>query len=115
MIKSQFQPNCKWLHGTNRVVTLESTHLLLLHEFERVALQKLALQKLNKTDLGITIRLPKGREKNEYNAHSMVCSIRYVFKAVDYVLRMKFHPYVIKFAFHQRGKSLAFPFSFSSM
>ena len=36
--------------------------VLLLHEFERVALQKLALQKLNKNDLGITIRLPKGRK-----------------------------------------------------
>lgn len=48
------------MHISNRVVALESTHLLLLHEFERVALQKIALQKLNKSDLGTTVRIPKG-------------------------------------------------------
>jgi hypothetical protein len=32
----------------------------MLHEFERVALQKLALQKLNSSDLGVTTRIPKG-------------------------------------------------------
>ena len=32
----------------------------MLHEFERIALQKLALQKLNSSDLGVTTRIPKG-------------------------------------------------------
>jgi len=53
------QSNCRWQHVSNRSVTLEPTHLLLLHEFERVALQKLALQKLNKSGLSATIRIPK--------------------------------------------------------
>ncbi len=60
MLLLSFQPNCRWLHVSNRVVSLESAHLLLLHELERVALQKIALQKLNKSDLGTTIRIPKG-------------------------------------------------------
>ncbi len=56
------QQNCKWLHMSNRLVTLENTHLLLLNEFERAVLQKVALQKLNKSDFlgGATIRIPKG-------------------------------------------------------
>ena len=38
------QGGSRWQHVTNRIVVLESSHLLMLHEFERVALQKLALQ-----------------------------------------------------------------------
>ncbi|XP_059080446.1 uncharacterized protein LOC131878482 isoform X2 [Tigriopus californicus] len=53
------QSNCRWHHVTNREVTLEPTNLLLLHDFERAALQRVALQKLNKSDLGTTIRIPK--------------------------------------------------------
>ena len=56
----QFQGGSRWQHVTNRVVVLESSHLLMLHEFERIALQKLALQKLNSSDLGVTTRIPKG-------------------------------------------------------
>ena len=33
----------------------------MLHEFERIALQKIALQKLNSSDLGVTTRIPKGK------------------------------------------------------
>ena len=49
---------------TNRQVILEPTNLLLLHEFERVAIQKLACQKLNASDHGINVRIPKGRTKD---------------------------------------------------
>merc|ERR1719225_276221 len=49
----------RWQHITNRCVVLESSHLLMLHEFERIALQKIALQKLNSSDLGVTTRIPK--------------------------------------------------------
>ena len=56
-----FQTGYRWSHVTNRQVSLESTHLLLLHDFERVALQKVAGQKLNASDLGITVRIPKGK------------------------------------------------------
>jgi hypothetical protein len=45
---------------SNRQVILEPTNLLLLHEFERLAIQKLAAQKLNASDLGINVRIPKG-------------------------------------------------------
>ena len=55
------QGGSRWQHVTNRIVVLESSHLLMLHEFERVALQKLALQKLNSSDLGVTTRIPKGK------------------------------------------------------
>ena len=55
------QPGGRWQHVTNRCVVLESTHLLMLHEFERIALQKVALQKLNSSDLGVTTRIPKGK------------------------------------------------------
>ena len=44
----------------NRMVVLESSHLLMLHEFERIALQKVSLNKLNSSDLGVTTRIPKG-------------------------------------------------------
>lgn len=59
--RSAWQPHIgyRWTHFTNRQVTLESTHLLLLHDFERIALQKVAAQKLNSSDLGSTIRIPK--------------------------------------------------------
>lgn len=57
-----FQGNYRWRHATNRTVSLESTHILLLHEFERVALKKVALGKLNSSDLGFTARIPKGNE-----------------------------------------------------
>ena len=60
MTNFQFQGGSRWQHVTNRVVVLESSHLLMLHEFERIALQKLALQKLNSSDLGVTTRIPKG-------------------------------------------------------
>lgn len=53
------QAGVRWNHISNRQLTLEPTHLLMLHEFERVALQKLACQKLNSSDLGSTIRIPK--------------------------------------------------------
>ena len=56
------QGNYRWRHSTNRTVSLESTHILLLHEFERVALKRVALQKLNSSDLGFTARIPKGNE-----------------------------------------------------
>ena len=56
------QANYRWRHATNRTVSLESTHILLLHELERVALKKVALQKLNSSDLGFTARIPKGNE-----------------------------------------------------
>ena len=63
-----FQVGYRWTHFTNRQVTLESTHLLLLHDFERVALQKVAAQKLNSSDLGITIRIPKGKPISNFHA-----------------------------------------------
>ena len=50
----------RWQHATNRMVVLESSHLLMLHEFERIALQKVSLNKLNSSDLGVTTRIPKG-------------------------------------------------------
>ena len=52
----------RWQHATNRMVVLESSHLLMLHEFERIALQKVSLQKLNSSDLGVTTRIPKGNK-----------------------------------------------------
>ena len=61
---SVFQPNYKWQHSSIRCVTLEPTNLLLLHDFERAALQKLALSKLKKSDLGgANIRIPKGKKE----------------------------------------------------
>ena len=41
-------------------MSLEPTHILLLHEYERIALRKVAAQKLNQADLGFTARIPKG-------------------------------------------------------
>ena len=65
---SVFQPNYKWQHSSSRCVTLEPTNLLLLHDFERAALQKLALSKLKKSDLGgANIRIPKGKKKPSFN------------------------------------------------
>jgi hypothetical protein len=55
-----FQAGYRWAHISNRQVILEPTNLLLLHEFERLAIQKLAAQKLNASDLGINVRIPKG-------------------------------------------------------
>ena len=54
-------------------MTLEPTHILLLHEFERVGLQKMALTKLNKSahDLGATIRIPKGKTKMDLSFDSV--------------------------------------------
>ena len=57
---SFLQPGYRWAHVSNRQVILEPTNLLLLHEFERLAIQKLACQKLNAADLGANIRIPKG-------------------------------------------------------
>ncbi len=42
----------------------------MLHEFERVALQKLAIQKLNSSsDLGVTVRIPKGETLPVFHAN----------------------------------------------
>ena len=57
-----FQSGYRWSHVTNRQVCLDSTHLLLLHDFERVALQKVACKKLNAADPSVTVRIPKGKE-----------------------------------------------------
>ena len=59
-----FQSGYRWSHVTNRQVCLDSTHLLLLHDFERVALQKVACKKLNAADPSVTVRIPKGKEPN---------------------------------------------------
>ncbi len=61
MTSFSFQAGYRWAHVTNRQVILEPTNLLLLHEFERVAIQKLACTKLNASDLGINVRIPKGK------------------------------------------------------
>ena len=65
-----FQTGSRWQHITNRCVVLESSHLLMLHEFERIALQKIALQKLNSSDLGVTTRIPKGEPASAYSRNA---------------------------------------------
>ena len=45
----------------------------MLHEFERIALQKIALQKLNNSDLGVTTRIPKGEPAPAYSRNAMHC------------------------------------------
>ena len=42
----------------------------MLHEFERIALQKIALQKLNNSDLGVTTRIPKGEPAPAYSLNT---------------------------------------------
>ena len=66
-----FQTGSRWQHITNRCVVLESSHLLMLHEFERIALQKIALQKLNNSDLGVTTRIPKGEPAPAYSRNAL--------------------------------------------
>ena len=66
-----FQTGSRWQHITNRCVVLESSHLLMLHEFERIALQKIALQKLNNSDLGVTTRIPKGEPALAYSRNAL--------------------------------------------
>ena len=43
----------------------------MLHEFERIALQKIALQKLNNSDLGVTTRIPKGEPAPAYSRNAL--------------------------------------------
>ncbi|XP_071746398.1 uncharacterized protein [Lepeophtheirus salmonis] len=53
------QTDHRWNHSSSKSIQLEDTNVLLLHELERVALQKLSCQKLNASDLGVSLRIPK--------------------------------------------------------
>ena len=78
------QGNCSWCNVSGRRVVLRPISILQLSEAERLALQKIVLQKLQSEDLGCPVVIPKGMFRLYIHHNDLICVNLYLVLRIEY-------------------------------